>query len=208
MSTLSVSLIIIGFLLAVATIFAVDMPLVLDYPDHLARFWLLSGGDKIAPISHMYQVDWQQASTNIGVRRDRRSIGKRHPLYDHRKDYPRRVGRRTACRSGVAESGHFQSTALVAAKFRRSVLDDECIAWLHELPDLAGVRIGACVVRQFTARWCPSEGTCSRYPRIRHSNSPSVRTPRFTACCWPRSPLVSHGAGSSNGIVFSSSCAD
>jgi hypothetical protein len=67
MSTLSVSLIIIGFLLAVATIFAVDMPLVLDYPNHLARFWLLSGGDKIAPISHMYQVDWQQASTNIGV---------------------------------------------------------------------------------------------------------------------------------------------
>ncbi|HEY2753059.1 hypothetical protein [Phenylobacterium sp.] len=60
-----------GLLLAFAAVFApivmARVPLLLDYPNHLARFWLLSGGDRVAPISAMYRIDWSRASTNIGI---------------------------------------------------------------------------------------------------------------------------------------------
>lgn len=45
----------------------VRMPPVMDFPNHLARIWLLSGGADIPPESAFYRVDWSRASTNIGV---------------------------------------------------------------------------------------------------------------------------------------------
>ena len=43
----------------------VAMPPLLDYPNHLVRFWLLSGGVKT--VSAFYAVDWSHTATNIGV---------------------------------------------------------------------------------------------------------------------------------------------
>lgn len=43
------------------------MPPLLDYPNHLARIWLLAGGADHAPLNGMYAVDWSGASTNIGI---------------------------------------------------------------------------------------------------------------------------------------------
>ncbi|WP_070156746.1 hypothetical protein [Sphingobium phenoxybenzoativorans] len=48
-------------------ILSVAHPPVLDYPNHLARIWLLSGKVNEAPLSAMYAADWSQASTNIAV---------------------------------------------------------------------------------------------------------------------------------------------
>ncbi len=45
----------------------VDVPPLLDYPNHFSRIWLLSGGVDLAPVSSMYEIDWQRASTNIGI---------------------------------------------------------------------------------------------------------------------------------------------
>ncbi|MFL5279706.1 MAG: hypothetical protein ACJ8AW_01575 [Rhodopila sp.] len=39
----------------------------LDYPNHLARIWLLAGGAVHAPLDGIYGVDWSGASTNIGI---------------------------------------------------------------------------------------------------------------------------------------------
>lgn len=43
------------------------MPPLLDYPNHLARIWLLAGGADHAPLDAMYAADWSGASTNIGI---------------------------------------------------------------------------------------------------------------------------------------------
>ena len=43
------------------------LPPLLDYPNHLARMWLLAGGADHAPLNTIYGVDWSSASTNIGI---------------------------------------------------------------------------------------------------------------------------------------------
>lgn len=43
------------------------MPPLLDFPNHLARMWLLAGGAGLPPLSGMYAVDWAGASTNVGI---------------------------------------------------------------------------------------------------------------------------------------------
>ena len=43
------------------------MPPLVDYPNHLARIWLLAGGVDQAPLSGIYGIDWSSASTNIGI---------------------------------------------------------------------------------------------------------------------------------------------
>jgi hypothetical protein len=45
----------------------VRVPPLLDYPNHLARLWLLAGGAERPPLSAMYAVDWSGASTNLGI---------------------------------------------------------------------------------------------------------------------------------------------
>lgn len=45
----------------------VRVPPLLDYPNHFARIWLLSGGIDKPPLSAMYVVDWAAAWTNIGI---------------------------------------------------------------------------------------------------------------------------------------------
>jgi hypothetical protein len=48
-------------------VLAVSMPPLLDYPNHLVRFWLLSGGAQVAPVSRFFAVDWSHSATNIGM---------------------------------------------------------------------------------------------------------------------------------------------
>jgi hypothetical protein len=41
-------------------------PTLVDYPNHLARLWLLSGGAGLEPVSRMYRITWD-TFTNIGI---------------------------------------------------------------------------------------------------------------------------------------------
>lgn len=45
----------------------VRIPPIMDYPNHLARIWLLSGGAATHPMSSFYVVDWSRSATNVGV---------------------------------------------------------------------------------------------------------------------------------------------
>jgi hypothetical protein len=45
----------------------VPIPLLLDFPNHLARLWILSSDSNSASVSKYYQVDWESISTNIGI---------------------------------------------------------------------------------------------------------------------------------------------
>lgn len=55
------------FALAAIPFFLVAMPPVMDFPNHLTRIWLLSGGADHRPLSAIYEVRWWQTSTNILV---------------------------------------------------------------------------------------------------------------------------------------------
>src|SRR3954447_4470597 len=44
----------------------VHLPPLFDYPNHVARLWLLGGGVAVPPLSHIYAVEWT-ALTNIGI---------------------------------------------------------------------------------------------------------------------------------------------
>ncbi|MGV8073617.1 MAG: hypothetical protein AB2L11_03505 [Syntrophobacteraceae bacterium] len=57
----------VSVFVAAFPILVVEMPMVMDYPNHLARIWLLSGGNSANPLSSIYQSDWTRASTNIAV---------------------------------------------------------------------------------------------------------------------------------------------
>jgi hypothetical protein len=47
-------------------ILLVPVPMLLDYPNHLARIWLLGGGIGVWPFPQVYRLDWD-ALTNIGI---------------------------------------------------------------------------------------------------------------------------------------------
>ncbi len=60
--------------LAVLTAFAMalptlvnGMPPILDYPNHLVRFWLLAGGAAHPPLSRVFAPDWGHSATNIAT---------------------------------------------------------------------------------------------------------------------------------------------
>ncbi|HTK34360.1 MAG TPA: hypothetical protein VL358_03610 [Caulobacteraceae bacterium] len=66
-SRLLQAFVLIGLLAVAAPAILVRMPPLLDLPNHYARIWMLAGGLKNGPLSHMYAVDWSSAWTNIGV---------------------------------------------------------------------------------------------------------------------------------------------
>jgi hypothetical protein len=47
-------------------VFVADVPTLVDYPNHLARLWLLGGGASSPPLSAMYRVNWNTL-TNVGM---------------------------------------------------------------------------------------------------------------------------------------------
>jgi hypothetical protein len=42
-------------------------PPLTDYPNHLARYWLIAGGARIPALAGLYGIDWANAVTNVGV---------------------------------------------------------------------------------------------------------------------------------------------
>lgn len=48
-------------------VFSVRMPPVLDYPNHWARLWLVTGGAELPPLDAIYAVDWRGAWSNVGI---------------------------------------------------------------------------------------------------------------------------------------------
>lgn len=57
----------LAFAAVIAAILVTPVPPLLDYPNHLVRFWLLAGGKHVWPLPDMYRIDWSLASTNIGL---------------------------------------------------------------------------------------------------------------------------------------------
>lgn len=53
-------------LLAVPVLVA-RIPPLLDYPNHLVRLWLVTGGADAPPLSQMFAVSWGSAFTNVGI---------------------------------------------------------------------------------------------------------------------------------------------
>jgi hypothetical protein len=45
----------------------VDVPPLMDFPNHLARLWLLTGGAARWPANNFYAIDWSGVRTNIGI---------------------------------------------------------------------------------------------------------------------------------------------
>lgn len=59
--------ILLLYIFAAALICAVTMPPIMDFPNHLARLWLLGGGIEQGRLRDFYNVQWSQASTNVLV---------------------------------------------------------------------------------------------------------------------------------------------
>jgi hypothetical protein len=59
--------IIVLWIAAAIPFLIVNMPPVMDVPNHLTRIWLLAGGIDSAPLSEMYEARWGQAATNIFI---------------------------------------------------------------------------------------------------------------------------------------------
>jgi hypothetical protein len=57
------------------------VPPILDYPNHLARMWLLAGAVDQAPMSHIYAVDWSLARTNIAIDFVAATVGRAIPVF-------------------------------------------------------------------------------------------------------------------------------
>jgi hypothetical protein len=53
--------------LAAALVLLFPFPPVLDYANHYARIWLLSGGIGEQPFPEIYAVDWSRTFTNVGI---------------------------------------------------------------------------------------------------------------------------------------------
>jgi len=53
--------------LAAALVVLFRFPPVLDYANHYARIWLLSGGIGEQPFPQIYAVDWDRTFTNVGI---------------------------------------------------------------------------------------------------------------------------------------------
>ncbi|MGO7785768.1 hypothetical protein ACC717_37960, partial [Rhizobium ruizarguesonis] len=53
--------------LAAALVLLFPFPPILDYPNHYARIWLLSGGIGEQPFPEIYAVDWNRTFNNVGI---------------------------------------------------------------------------------------------------------------------------------------------
>ncbi|MBR0665015.1 hypothetical protein GXW71_11690 [Roseomonas hellenica] len=58
---------LLACLLPLLPVALVPVPPLLDYPNHLARLWLIAGGAAGTPLAQVYAIDWSQAWTNIGI---------------------------------------------------------------------------------------------------------------------------------------------
>jgi hypothetical protein len=66
-STWNMLAVAISASLLLVPVLAVEIPPLLDYPNHLARLWMITGGIEIPPLSEMYALSWGNARTNVGI---------------------------------------------------------------------------------------------------------------------------------------------
>lgn len=59
----------LSFLTLLAPFLVGDIPPLTDYPNHLARYWLIAGGVSEPALAAFYRIDWFNAVTNVGVDR-------------------------------------------------------------------------------------------------------------------------------------------
>ena len=59
----------LSFLTLLAPFLVGDIPPLTDYPNHLARYWLIAGGVNEPALAAFYRIDWFNAVTNVGVDR-------------------------------------------------------------------------------------------------------------------------------------------
>jgi hypothetical protein len=59
----------LSFLTLLAPFLVADIPPLTDYPNHLARYWLIAGGVREPALAGFYRIDWFNAVTNVGVDR-------------------------------------------------------------------------------------------------------------------------------------------
>ena len=59
----------VSFLTLLAPLLTAEMPPLTDYPNHLARYWLIAGGLREPALAPFYRIDWFNAVTNVGVDR-------------------------------------------------------------------------------------------------------------------------------------------
>lgn len=57
----------LGFAIALAPALAAKMPPIMDFPNHLARIWLMAGGAGQPPLDSTYRIDIAKAGANVGV---------------------------------------------------------------------------------------------------------------------------------------------
>ena len=60
------SALLVTLLALLVPVLVAAIPPIDDYPNHLSRIWLLSGGANVPPVSEMYRVTWDTL-TNIGI---------------------------------------------------------------------------------------------------------------------------------------------
>ncbi len=67
---IAVALVVALSLLTLAgPLLVADIPPLTDYPNHLARYWLIAGGVADPRLAGFYRIDWSAAASNIGVDR-------------------------------------------------------------------------------------------------------------------------------------------
>ncbi len=57
----------LAFLIALLPAAVATWPPLMDFPNHLARIWLLAGGADQPPLSEIYKIDYSKAYGNLGV---------------------------------------------------------------------------------------------------------------------------------------------
>ena len=58
---------LLGAAIVLTPVLLFPIPPLLDYPNHLARLWLIEGGAKLAPVNHYYAENWHGIATNVGI---------------------------------------------------------------------------------------------------------------------------------------------
>ena len=59
----------LSFLSLLGPFLVARVPPLTDYPNHLARYWLIAGGMMDPILAPFYRIDWSNAVTNVGVDR-------------------------------------------------------------------------------------------------------------------------------------------
>jgi hypothetical protein len=59
----------LSFMSLLGPFFVARIPPLTDYPNHLARYWLIAGGLRDPVLWPFYRIDWSNAVTNVGVDR-------------------------------------------------------------------------------------------------------------------------------------------